>query len=170
MESVTIYLIIFHQDFPTVYTVLPQLFFCGLSSADFYEELIHTEILYKIIAWQTDNSTQTKLSKLIQANALEAELHCCNEKNILQCIDAETVLIITDYQFWYSNNPLTQLSVFSTVTSAPVIAWTATVNRHIMSAVFSSYKVLFIRNSSSENVMLETLKKYCNQRISITGM
>lgn len=149
--------------------VSPQVFLSKVRSMHIYVMLIHTATLCKIIAWQTDKETERKLSNLIRENSLEAELCFCSERDIQQCIDDKTALIITDYQFWYNNDPSLQLLKFQEVSSAPVIAWTATVNKHIMNAVFSNFKVLFIRNSSSENLMLDTLKKYCGIKHTINN-
>ncbi|MEP7264947.1 MAG: hypothetical protein ABI772_10635 [Bacteroidota bacterium] len=118
-----------------------------------------------VVTWNLDTSVIRQLTLIISQNNLNIILFVGNDTNIQDLVTGETTLIITDYNFWYNNNPIENLDWLRMKSEAPVIALTSTVNKNIMTAVFSNYRVLFIRNSSSENTLVETMKKYCSGKL-----
>lgn len=119
-----------------------------------------------VVTWNLDTSTIRQLTLVVNQNNLNVNLLVGDDNNILNLVTEKTSLIITDYNFWYNNNPFEHLDKLRLQSDVPLIALTSTVNKNIMTAVFSNYRVLFIRNSSSENTLVETLKKYCSGAMS----
>jgi hypothetical protein len=117
------------------------------------------EINFRIATWKTDKETDCFIAALLKNSAVNAELY----SEITESLSAKKIsLVITDYHLWYNSNHAEQLAELRLLTDAPVIAWTAALNKNIIDAVFSSNKVLFVKNKPFGNTLLETLKKYAD--------